>query len=552
MRAVLVLASVVAALVPAPVLAQTRPPVAVGTPSTADECRFFVPQVPPFDVPPPDKPPSDGAPAPGASDEPFFGPVAVAAPPAGVAGLPRNVEIVLGGALVEVAQGFWDIELRGPDGAALPFVQDGARVVPVDGLLPPGRVSLTLSANATHPCQGCFAPGRQELDVIDVIDTTSPALTELVLHAFVPPSQEEQTRCNQFVGTGDLLLVAAIPDEPVFFTLAARHAQVAPRVLLQGGLLFGQQRSALGFNLAPDPVVAVGEDVIVAVALRDLAGNVAPPVVTRLRTRSLLTVDDPAMTVFDLPEQRCALDPAPAVQVPGRLPRNPMWRVVFPFEEQPLALMRGDEVVSLVPGVELVEDARAGRLFSLARPVDAGAWYLVGLPCERCFCPDCTARLRIPVTLEDVVDTTAPSAPALRGLIDDPSPPRSEGRCAPDRAATLAVLAPGDDDVAGPFDLVYDVVVQLGDDPPRPVGVGLPALRRANGDVVLRLPTAVLGRIVDEPMTVAIAARDGGGNVSQSTHALAGAADAASCAAAADAPPVLTLLAVLLTRRRRR
>jgi hypothetical protein len=530
----------------ADVRAQTRPPVPIGTPSTDPDCAYALPVFPAIDRPPPPDAP-DGEPG----DEPAFGSVFVVLPPAGAGPVPRNVELTLGGTLAEVEQGFWDLRIEG-NGGRIAFTIEGGRVTVDGGLLPPGIVTLTLSPTASHPCSGCFPPSRMTLEVTDVVDVTPPTFSQLVIHDFVPPPIDLQTRCNRFVGTGDVLQVAVTAEEDAIGFFAARHPLVEPRTVLQTGLLYGGYGAAFNVNLSPTTLVAAGDEVIVIGVARDLAGNVSPPLVTRLRVRSMLAVPDETLTVFDVPEQRCALDGAPEVQVPQRLPRNPSVRVVFPFEEQPLALQQGDELVSLVPGANVVEDARAGRLFFAPRPIDPGAWTLVNLPCTRCICPLCTVPLAETVVIDDVVDTTPPAAPIVRGLLDDADPPTAAGTCSPDRAATLAVLAPGDDDFADSHDLVYDVALRLGDDPPRPLGVGLHALRRADGDVVLRLPTAPFGRVVDAALTLEITARDTAGNTSTTTWTQGAGEPEGGCATSGEGAVVaLAVLAVRRGRRRR-
>jgi hypothetical protein len=536
-------------IVAATARAQSRPRTTRDPSAPPEDCRFFLPQFPPVGPPPPiDKPDGDFP------DEPFFGSVVLVAPPPGVGPVPRNVELVLAGALAEIEQGFWNIELTGPDGP-VPLVVDGTHIVPVGGLLPPGVVTLVLAPSPTHPCQGCFPAGRQAFDVTAVVDVTPPRFSELVLHDFVPPSLEHQTRCNQFIGTGDIVLASVSVDEVAFIDLAGRHPLVAPRFLSRGSLTVPGLPTGLFGSVASTPLVAPGDDLVVIALARDLAGNVAAPVVSRLRARSMLTVDDPTTTLDQVTETRCALGALPDVHVPERLPRNPTLRVVFPFEEQPLALRRGEQVVPLVPGTELVEDARGGRLFAPAVPLEAGPWNLVSLPCERCVCPECTAPLDRPVTLNDSVDTIAPVAPAVRELIDDAAPARAEGRCVPDRAATLVVLSPGSDDVAGPFDLVYDVVIQRDDEPPRALASALPALRRADGNAVIRVPTAPLGRVVGDPLTLELIARDTAGNVVRATHTVSVDESAGGCAAGGSGSPLVVLGSALLSgvlfRRRR-
>jgi MYXO-CTERM domain-containing protein len=510
-----------------------------------DDCSFFLPTLPTPDSFPEDAPP--GSPP----DQPAFGSVMLVAPPPGAGPVPRNVEIVLGGNLVELEQGFWDLWIDGPSGRVA-FGLDGARVVPDGGLLPAGVVQITLQPSATLPCQGCFPPAVLTLEVTDVVDLTPPVFTDVVIHELVPPSFEQQAACNAFIGTVDFLAVALTTDEDAFAAVAARHALVEPRIVLQFGHMRAGSRTALLGNLAQTPVVAEGDDVVVVAFARDLAGNASPPLVTRVRARSMSSVPDAGTTIDELAELRCALDAVPAVSVPSRLPRNPSLRVVFPFEDVPIVLRRGDEVVAVVPGADVVEDARTGRLFSPVQPVAPGVWELVSLPCERCVCPQCTLPLRVPLVIDDVVDVQVPSAPRVRTLLDDALPPRSEGRCGPDRAALLAVLAPGEDDVSGAHDLVYDVSVRVGADPPRPMGIGLSPLRRADGDVVLRLPTAPFGRIVDRALTLDVTARDAAGNASTATWSQAEDDDGQSGCGTTGAGTALALAGLALRRRRRR
>ena len=530
-------------------LAQTRPPEPVPAVSTSEECRYFVPGLPPNDgVVPTDAPTTEPP------DQPSFGSVFVVTPPAGTGPVPRNVEILLGGTLNELDQGFWDLRIDGRVGS-IPFERDGARIVPEGGLLPPGTVKLSLTTTAAHPCNGCFSPTLIALEVTNIVDATPPTFTEFVLHDVVPPPLDLQTRCGSFAGTGDVFEVSLVSDEDALVGFSARNALLAPRNVIQTGLVWGNYRASFATSLTPTQVISAGDDVVIVARARDLAGNLSPPLVTRLRARSMTTVPDATTTILDLPEQRCELDAVPEVRVPEHLPRNASLRVVFPFEEQPLALQRADELVPLVPGADVVEDARVGRLFAPARPVEPGPWTLVNLPCTRCVCPDCTAPLSQAIVVDDVVDTSAPAAPVVRALLDDAEPPRAEGRCAPDHAATLAVLAPGDDDIAGPFDLTYDVVVRLGDGPLRPLGQGLVPFRRADGDVVLRLPTASFGRIVDADLTLEITARDTAGNASTTTWSQGLAAVDGGCAASgsdAGVGSATALLGLALRRRRRR
>jgi hypothetical protein len=341
-------------------------------------------------------------------------------------------------------------------------------------------------------------------------------------------------------------------------SLFASVATVPPRLLLDNFVAGPAQRGAVQLSLSADGRVAPGDDVVVALVARDLAGN-ASAHISHVRAQPLAVVAAADTPIDELPGGQCVVAAAPRVRVPARVPANPSLRVTFPFEPVPLALVRDDDgsSVPLVPGDDVVDDGVVeGGAFAPARPLSPGAWRLVSLPCDRCVCPACTAPLAAPLVVDDVIDTAPPAPPIVDEIIDDPQPIPSSPDCAAPHAGTLVVLAPGVDDVSAALDLTYDAVLRLGDEPPRVVGRGLLPLARADGSVVVRLPTSSFGRIIDAAFTLELTARDAAGNASSATFRNAGRSLEAGCGQAASASTTsttsLALLAIVLRRRHRR
>jgi hypothetical protein len=474
----------------------------------------------------------------------------LARPPLEADVVPRNAVFRLGGDVAGLARGLWQVRFVQRD-VLLPTTIDGDRVVVDD--LAPGPLRVTVTTSATHPCPECFGPVTRELFVTDDDDERPPVLRDVRVESFILPPLDLQQRCNQGFGTDDVVTVVATVDEPVLLRVFARADRVDPRVLFDNGLaLVGRAALAVGANFAS---LAPADRVVVVLAHEDLAGNVGDPVVVRVRRRPPGSVDPAVLTLDELPPRICTLPSVPDVAVPARLPRNPRIRVVFPLEDLPLAVQPADggAAVPLVPDAAFTDDGRGGRFFAPAVPLPAGAWDVVPLPCPRCLCPTCTAPLRTRVELTDVVDAAPPAEPTVRGLIDDADPDPADGACHPDRPATLVALAPGSDDVAGSADLVYDAVVTDEDGLRRPVGDGLLPLRRANGDLAVRVPTATVGRFVGSSMRLELVARDTAGNASApvSVDGVPGAA-MAGCAAGPSSGALLALATVLGFRRRRR
>lgn len=490
-------------------------------------------------------PPAPSPPPPPDDEGQFFGNVFFTAPPLGTSqAVPRNVQVRLGGSTSDVGRGFFDIA---SDAGAVHVVD--ADVLPDAGLWPANTtVTVTLTPSPTNPCQGCF--GQQQITFVtnDVVDDEAPALDVdgVVANGFVLPSIAEQQQCGQFGGNTHTLEVTVPTVEPLFLTVGGRSARNAPTLLLRDGFVSSTQPLSLSFGNTV--VLTLGEAVVLVLTARDLAGNVSPPIALRVRMRSF---KDRVTT--EIAPLTCALSPRPEVEVPGRLPRNPSLRVLFPFEELPLALrpVNGGDDVPLVPTADVVDDARGGHVFQTSAPVDAGEYDVVGLACPHCLCASCNALPRQRVVLDDVVDEVAPAGPVVTAIIDDPAPATAVGACHPDDAATLVVLAPAEDDVSGPADLLYDVVVRVDGGLPRPAATALPALRRADGDVVVRVPTAEFGRLAGSDFELTLTARDVGGHTSRGSYT-SKEDEEAGCGGGGSAAGVVGVVLVALRRRARR
>ncbi len=493
-------------------------------------------------VPPPAQPPFAG-------DAPGFGSVFLISPPP-LTNLPRNVEVVLGGSVGDVALGFWRavLSLEGSS-AVLPSQVIDGHVVVDGGLLPANSaLRLRIEPTETNPCQGCFGTQDLSFSTSDVVDTTAPLLDDdaVVMNGFVLPSIVDQQACGFFGGDLHNLSVRLSSREPTLFTIAGRGARTEPTVLLKRQLV-GPGAQDLSLSFGRDVAFTLREAVVIVVVARDLAGNVSEPRVVRLRMRSFRDRDE-----SDLVPLVCELEASPDVLVPSRVPRHPALRIVFPFEELPLALRPLDDdgpEIPLVPVADVVEDARTGHVYQTAREIEAGRYDVVAGPCPRCLCPECNAAPRTVVVVNDVVDAAAPAEPQVRAVLDDPSPALSEGACQADDAATLIVLAPGVDDVSAPADLVYDAVIRLADGLPRPAGAALLAWQRADGDTVVRIPSGPFGRLIGAPFTLTLSARDASGRVSKTTYENDVDDDAGGGCGAAPLASVVALAALLRRRR---
>lgn len=486
-------------------------------------------------------------PQPGIPGDVPFGSVVLVSPPA-FSVVPRNVEIQLGGSLSDLARGFFSVRLSAA-GETLPSHVDERGVVVVEGGLLPAdaTVLLDIDGTETDSCPTCTGGLQQfSFTVSDVIDEEAPVIDDdaIAINGFVLPSLVDQQECGFFTGeTHSFEVTLNDDDESASYSIGARSARDEPTILAQS-LAAGSPRT-FAFSFGRESNFNLGDAVVFVVTARDFAGNVSSPVVRRVRMRSFKDRGVP-----DLAPLSCELAAAPAVNAPAHLPRNPTFRVMFPFEETPLALRprNGGDDVSLVPVADIAEDARVGHVFQTARLVEAGDYDLVALPCNRCLCPECNVSPRKRVTIDDVLDEVAAEASDVVAIFDDAAPALSQGVCQPDEAATFVVLSPADDDVSGAADLIYDAVVTTDGDLPRPAGTGLQALRRGDGNVVVRLPTGPLGRLAGSDFKLVLSARDLGGHVTRIVYENV-VADEGGCNSASGVGAAGVLL--LLLRRRR-
>jgi hypothetical protein len=462
------------------------------------------------DFPPPPSPPQDGAPR-----QDFISQIFLAAPQNTGVLLPRNVEMRLGGPVSELGLGFFTLSVSA-DGVPVDVVVEGVRVVPVDdGLLPANaNIEVTITPTETHPCPGCFGPLQHLFATNDDVDTTPPALSSVDVRGYILPSQADQQECGFFFGNTHSIEFVFDSDEELEVSLGGRAARTEPVVMLRRGVL-PRGVTTLSFSLGATTPLSIGEAVVVVIAARDLAGNVAEPRVVRLRMRSFGDRGQNA-----LPSLSCELPPTPALTRPSTWSTTPAFRVLPPFEEVPLALRpaAGGADIALIPGAAVVEDARVGHIYTTAAAVDAGDYDVVGLPCPQCICPDCNTPFVERITISGAVDVDAPAAPVVVDVVDDPSPALSEGACVADDASTVIVLEAGVDDVSGAADLVYDAVIAVDGDLPRPAGASVVATARDDGNIEVRLPTASIGRVAGANFALTLTARDAAGRTSQTRY----------------------------------
>ena len=308
-------------------------------------------------------------------------------------------------------------------------------------------------------------------------------------------------------------------------------------------------------NLGATLPVALGDVFVLAVSARDPAGNVSDARILRVRARSFVDQQTP---IEDLPPLMCTFELLPQLLAPTLLPRNGRIEVLFPFEKQPLALLpaNGGDSIPLVPVEEIVVDGALGHTYATALPMPAGSSFTVqALDCPHCICPTCAASPAGEVVVGAEIDEEAPSPAEVVELIDDADPARAEGICSPDSAATLVVLRPGQDNFAAAGDFRYDVAVRLGDQPARPVGRSLVPLVRADGNMVVRLDTGEVGRLVGEAFELTLDAHDSAGNSARTLYVSDEALAATGCGCSNRSDARLTIvvaLLLLLPLRRRR
>lgn len=502
--------------------------------------------VPCEDFPPPPSPPQGDA----APREDVFSQVFLAAPQNTGALVPRNVEMRLGGTVADLRAGLFSLTVSA-DGVPVEVVVDGVRVVPVaDGGLLPANANIEVVIAPTDACPGCIGPVQQGFATNADVDTTPPSLDGVDVSGYVLPSQADQQDCGFFGGNTHSIEVAFDNDEAVEVSVAGRAARTEP-VVMQRRLQLPPGIASMSLSLGATTPLAIGEAIVVVIAARDIAGNAAEPRVVRVRMRSFADRGQAS-----LPALTCELPATPTLTRPSTWSTTPALRVLPPFEEVPLALRpaAGGADIALIPGAAVAEDARVGHIYTTAVAVDAGDYDVVGLPCPQCICPDCNTPFVERITISDAVDVDAPAAPVVVDVVDDPSPALAEGACVPDDASTVIVLEAGVDDVSGAADLVYDAVIAVDGDLPRPAGASVVATARDDGNIEVRLPTASIGRVAGSNFTLTLTARDAAGRTSQARYENVVDVDDAGCGGCGGdgSAAFVGVCAVTLLRRSRR
>jgi hypothetical protein len=295
--------------------------------------------------------------------------------------------------------------------------------------------------------------------------------------------------------------------------------------------------------------VALGDEFVLAFTARDLAGNVGPPRVLRVRARSFVDESTPHDQLSPL---WCEVPAAPDVIVPAAMPANGQVQLTFPLEEVPVSLKAKDGTLTpLVP----LDQIAGGHVYNTVLPLPQGQQFnVVTLDCPHCVCPDCDPKVGSTIgtlTANAGVDTTAPHAPVIIGLGEDANPKLAvAGPCKPDDPALIVTMKPGVDDISKPLDLRYDAVVSIDGGPQLALGRALIPTQGKGDTVELRISTLGFGRLLGENFVLTLDVVDGGGNRAEAT-AQNEPNPPRGCASAGAAAFPVALLAALIRRRRR-
>jgi hypothetical protein len=366
----------------------------------------------------------------------FFEHPVLVSPQAGEQLAPLNVEMLLGGLLdrLELDAPTWQLRLVADDGSDVPLDRVGARVRPTEPLLPETTYTFWVEPTQAHGCPDCVAPWTSSFR------TATEALTE-------PPGAAEVLRVGAFVddtcgGVPGVVVDLDLPPRASRVEVAVQRAGDQPRLAVQGNLLtqptsrlFGAEGAVSGLDTFP------GEELLIAVSVLDLAGNVSPALIRRTQ------VQDLGLSTTEGPT--CELPLAPHVRSAAAHPSGSDLVVDFAFAPQAVALRRGSgEQLPL----DIVETEGNTVVLRPAGDVEVGeAVELVALPCERCLCRGCGGFPPVSVSIA-AADDVPPSPPRIHGIVRDLTPAMKEGggQCVDDLPALVVHLdVPPDDDVVG-------------------------------------------------------------------------------------------------------
>ncbi len=498
---------------------------------TADDCIGVTRVAPPDGDPP----------------EPGFGGVSLLSPQPGALSVPRNVEIRLSGDVntlaVEPAQ--MRVQVQDALGARVPFARVGLTLTPLEPLQARQTFLVRIEATEANPCPECFGVQESSFTTGDDVDVSAPILTgPLPVHVFVMPSDEEAARCGMFFGQTHQIVVDFGPAFPLdtWINVAGKKEGGSALDLFDifnGGLSFPAS-SSIG-NTVP---TGLGDAFFIAITPRDLAGNVGASRTVRVRARSFIDMNRPREELAPL---SCDMPALPTVMAATPLPTNGQLAIEFPFEEVPLALQHGDQLIPLLA----TSDLSSGHVYQAAEPLPAGeSLLLVPLPCPSCLCSGCGDFAAIPIIIGDSSDNTPPAPPIVRELREDADPEFAvEGQCHPDRAALVVILQPGQDDQANPLELRYDANIRIDGGPQLVLGRSVVPLARGDGSIALRIETAGFGRLLDENIELTLQAIDAAGNRASAVTSH-GDDDGAGCTASGAGPACGLALLALVVRRR--
>ncbi|HEY4222932.1 MAG TPA: hypothetical protein VGO62_16360 [Myxococcota bacterium] len=482
------------------------------------------------------------------------GNIQLLAPPPNAAGVPRNVEIRLGGSVdqLDLDPPAFTVALLDPDSQPVPVTRVGGLMHPIHPLDAQTAYTVSIAPTDANPCPDCSPAQLIGFSTGDDIDTTPPDLSKpLPIDVFVMPDPALAQQCGLFFSQTHQIVIQFGGRFPInaLIDVFARTAGTSPVFIaeqLNTGQIF-----PLSTSLDPTLPTALGDTFEIAVIARDLAGNTSAPRIEHIRARSFVDESEDPTT---LPPLWCSVSSAPTVTAPAQMPENGRIEVAFPFEEVPVDLVddAGNET-PLIP----VDDIAGGHVYDALEPLPPHrTFHVEALSCPHCVCSGCAPAagtiLGDAITTTSSTDTNAPAAPKFRRFGEDSDPALIVAQqCGDDHAALLVFLAPGSDDVTSALDLRYDASIRIADGPPLALAHGLVPRTAADGSTQLRIDEGALGRVLGEHFVLSLDAVDAAGN--RSTSDIENGRDAAAgCSSTRGSSASLAILALLLLSLRRR
>lgn len=471
-----------------------------------------------------------------------FGPVHMALPRSGAIGVPRNVELILGGFLndLDFVPPFLVVKLLDPDHAEVPSTRSGALLRPAVTLAPHTTYRVAVRLADPTSCEGCDLEQDFPFTTGADPDHVPPAYAaEPFVQALVLSDADRQCGFGGAFGTTHLLLgrMPELPPDVARLSIAVRPGNGtttrATDLIVRG--------ATQHFFRGGTEQVALDDEIIIAVTPIDLAGNAGAAVSVRVRARPFEALRDAPFEELD--DRQCALPFGVRAALPDTVPTNARFLVEMPVEPVPMGLVLDGATIPLHP----TEHLPGGQVLEPTSPLPSGrTLQLVSLPCAHCACVGCDVSTPTSFTVGDSADDEPPAAPVVLGFVEDLDPAPAEDLCHPDRTALIALLERGDDDKTPAAHLRYDAVLRVGDQLSVEAGRALPVVLREDGTAAVRLETAAYGRLLTEPFELELTARDLAGNRS-STSVIHDAGEAGfGCASSRVPRGALPLPAALL------